>query len=479
MVDVSVDFRKGVDSVTPALRKLQGEVDKLTRANQKLADTSRRGAKATTTGFKEVVAITGTVVAAYAAINRVIRVGNTELENRLRLQNKALTTQITVAQSQRAVIRNLGKATDEEAKDFLQTLRDIRKETGLESVVPINLAAAAVLSATKTDRPRSAAILRQSIPFFRDRPEQAETFGGSIGDILAATGVGEGGLTAEQAVSLAISVQGRARFVDLGGIESVSPVFQTARITRKPGVDLLTNIKQAGALTTAIGSQTAESKGPQAGTAAGAVVASLAALTPETAGDIFSQLEFIRQKPELQKELLSRGGFRAKIRPAIEELVSGTGGAIQKAMIADFAAFSTGSTATKQKQLSSLTPEIKAATAEAARKGRDEDFFAAATQAARIAIVRAELAGALEKSRSRLGRFIELKSFDIDVFAGRDPVKEALRALVPDIRDASGGFTGLLPGNPTVLKFLEESRDTLLRMDSKTPAVRVSSEGDE
>ena len=73
MTAVRTDFELGRDSVTPALRKLQGEVDKLTRANQKLADASKKASKTGTEGMTRTVANVAKAVIGYASLSKAIQ----------------------------------------------------------------------------------------------------------------------------------------------------------------------------------------------------------------------------------------------------------------------------------------------------------------------------------------------------------------------------------------------------------------------
>lgn len=430
MTNVSVDFIAGRDSVTPALRKMQEQVDRLTQKNQRLADASKKSGRAGADNLQRMADNAAVAAVAYVALTKTIGLANKEIDRQNKLQAESRSTQLNLATAQSQLVKNIGNVSQKQLDRFQGQLAEIARNAELASVAPVTAAAASVLSAVGGDRSKTLAILSQAAPFFRQDPEGLAEFGGAIGDVSKATG-----LDAEKSLGFALAIQGQARFTTLGGLTAVAPALQSARVARFEGVDPTTQAKQAAALFAGIGGQIADPSGELTKTATSNLIANLARFAP--GGTLFEQIERVQQDPKLQAEVL-KSGFRGAIKPVIQELVAGTGGLTFAAVEAAFPKLGVapGDVERRAALLRGGTAPLALATTEQGIAGIFEEFELEQTLEAKASQARAAFRKLSGKSEDVLSGTVRLFGQDIaNLFSGPEGDRARFINQIEQIRE--------------------------------------------
>lgn len=479
MTAVRTDFELGRDSVTPALRKLQGEVDKLTRSNQRLARTSKGAADTSNRGLQNMAAQAAVAAIAYRGLTKAISLGNDELAEQVRLQNLSRDTSITLAQAQSKLITNIGDVTQKQLDTFTSRLKGIRRETKLPSLAPLTEAAANILSALggapEEKRRRALRIAGVAAPFFRQEPEALPAFGGALGDIATAVGV-----SPEEALGFALSLQQSARVEEIGGITKLSPLLATAGIVIQPGVDPLEQGRQAAAIAAGFGTRIADPSGRRTKTLGATLFPKLAEATP--GGLPLEQVARVRaEESGALREQILKGAFAADVKSSVREFLTGTGGKTGEFVREALPTIGTNLEQARRKarQLEIGTEALKIATTAAEITGEAEANLLQDTPAARAANARRALEVGLLQTRSAFGRGIMLRDFDLSVAdpfgIEGTPTERAIRTLESEKRSP---FLGLRQ-DADVIKKLDRQIEILERQLQNSSPVRVSTEGDE
>lgn len=255
----------------------------------------------------------GATAVAYKTIKSAIMEVVEAQKAKIAADKEARGIAASVGDSESAVITNLAVGTsNKSAKQFLQSLKGVQKQTGFGSVSPINLAASEVLSATGSNQSQTVDILKAAAPFFKANPGELGTFGGAVADLQKSTGIKD----AEKAVSFALALQSQARFKDLGGFKNVAPALAAA--AGSTSGDKLTNARQSGALFAAIGGSLGDVDANITKGATANLVANLGKVAPQF-DTTNERLQFVRQNPALQDEVL-KSGFRGATVPVLKQL---------------------------------------------------------------------------------------------------------------------------------------------------------------
>lgn len=471
MTAVRTDFELGRDSVTPALRKLQGEVDKLTKANQKLADTSKRSSQAGNAGLTKLARSAATAALGYVSLSKAIQLVNAEIEKQNRLQTKAKDTGVTAAKAQSALVKNIGDITDRRFDKFQRQLGTIQKSAELGSIVPVTAAAASVLSAvsgTSAEKADKAiAILRETAPFFRQDPEGLATFGGALGDVSKSLGV-----SPKRGLGFTLALQQQARFVDPGKIKEFAQALASSDASRSKGVDRLEFGRQVAGIFAGAGGRAGDVEAGVTKTAVANLITNLARETP--GGLPFEQLRRVQQDPELFERVF-QSGFKGSIKPVFQEL--GSGGEAFTASLTAFQQITAdeASVDRRRARLRRGTPQLELSGEVEALKGVKENFLLVDKQAAaRAASARKGLTDLLDESRSAFGAGFILRGLDfaasrVGDVEDREIFINAIRGEREDIATKRRGT----PENRALIRLADEQLRVLNNIDNKTPPARV------
>ena len=328
--DVLADYDKLQRKVVGLEEKLRG-VTKESRGQQSLSASI---------GQSMGQAITG-AIAGYATLQGAIQLVNSALQEQARLNAEAARTTMTVADAQAEVIKNLGMISTADASSFIKDIEAISKTAGMPSTAPVFSAAAAVLSGVESNQALTKGILAESLPFFKNKPEDLAPFAGAVGDLATIAGA-----TSQQdirsIVGMVLSTQAQARIVSMEQFKNAAPAIAAGATVDKSG-NKMEAIRQSAAMFSAIGGAIKDPEGALTKTAVSEVATALSELLPErnvldAEGKIKrkgtglrtmdERLRAVQASPELQRRLFETGegmqaaSFRGPITPVIRDLVS-------------------------------------------------------------------------------------------------------------------------------------------------------------
>ena len=424
----SSDFskvKKDYEDLARHTAKVEAENQKLKRTTEQGGQVAKRAHQSAITGLDRMGSTLRGVALQYVGIGQAVGAWNRHLEHNRRLAQESATASMSLAASQAAVIKNIGDVSDESAKKFLESVAKISTEAGFQSGVPLNMTASSVLSAVGGDQETALGILRSVAPFFRDAPDQMAQFGGAMGDVMKASGLGP-----KETAALMLAIQGQARFENLAAFKEVAPALASADVVTRG--DRVQNVRETAALFAGIGSRAGDVEGGITKGAVANLTASLADVAPHLE-TTFERLEYVRARPDLQEEVTA-SGFRGPTVPIIRELLADAtsqtstmvAGAFEK-MEASVDAFDR-----KAEQLRTLTPQLELAGLAQRSTGSIESYMTG-SRIGREAESRRIMEETLDKTRRgvRLGdmqTWWASQYYDMGGY-GQDPFSAAQTAL--------------------------------------------------
>lgn len=345
--------KKDYESLAKHTAKVESENQKLKKTSDQVSESFRKTNRGQASVLEKSIGSIAQMASGYISVAGAIALVNKEMQYQKTLQDEAAQKSMTVAQSQAAVIKNIGDVPDDAVTKFIANVAKVSAEAGISSVVPTNLAASSILSAVGGDQGVTLDILRAAAPFFRDKPEEMPVFGGALGDVMKSAG----GMSAKSAAALMLSIQGQARFEELGAFKEVAPALAAGNVVTRG--DQQKNVRETAALFAGIGSRAGDVEAGVTKTAVANLVANLARAVPEL-DTTFERMEKVRGSKKLQAEVTA-GGFKGSIKPIVEELLKGPD-TTTAMMVADaFSKIQGSEEAFKRKgeQLRSLTPQLQ------------------------------------------------------------------------------------------------------------------------
>lgn len=349
--------------------KLEERLRSITRAANEAGEKQTSiGAGVKSTAASAFMA-TQAMVAGWANVGTAIDLVNRSFAEHRRLSQESMRANMSVADSQAAIIKNIGDATDTQTTAFIDRVAAISQKAGFSSLPQMNLAAGDVLSATGGDQERTLKILDQSALLFKDKPEDLAKFSGAVADIMRVTGNDD----VKENIGLMLAMQSQARFTNLGAFKEVAPALAAGQ-TVTPGADRAISTRETAALFAAIGGRIADPEGSRTKTAVANLAANLARIVPEK-NTTFERLAMVQADPELQAKAL-KSGFEGAVKPVIAELLSGPETQTAREVMAAHEKIVGSATMvdTKIRQLEGLTPQLQMKAASERSAGNIEAF---------------------------------------------------------------------------------------------------------
>lgn len=371
MTNVSVDFIAGRDSVTPALRKMQEQVDRLTQKNQKLADASKKAGGAGARGLNTMIKSAASAAIGYVSLSKAIGLVNDELQRQTGLQEKATGISKSVGTLQREVGALLGISAS--AEDRLKFLADVKDVAGERGQRPFLEAAKAGLSATKGQSGLVLETLRSVKPFTLGDDTLARRLTSFVPGVATAAGI-----STDDAAALSFAALQVSRIEETAQLPTIGPALAAARLARGGGETQLDAARNAIALNAVFGGNIQDISGPKSARATGGFLSGLERAAP-SARTFDERLAAVRRDPALIQEVL-KTGFIGATRDVAKGLLEGKGGGfleqefrevrggltLDRAGLQSLAEFSTGGVGS--------TPEIRALRRETEAEGTTEQF---------------------------------------------------------------------------------------------------------
>lgn len=464
--------KKDYEQLARHTAKVEAENQKLKRTTEQTGSAAKRSNSAAAAGLQRMKSSLAGVALQYVGISQALALWNRQLEHNKRMAEESAAANISAAQSQAAVIKNIGDVSDESAKKFLANVAKISREAGMPSVVPLNMTASSVLSAVGGDQATTLEILGVVSQLFRDQPEQMAPFGGAMGDVMKASD-----MNARQAAAFMMAAQGQARFENLEAFKEVAPTLAAASVMTRG--DRVQNAAETAALFAGIGSRS----GDVEGAITKGAVANLVRNLESVAGHLdttFERLEYVRERPELQAEVL-KSGFRGPTVPVVRELLAGSDTQTAQMVVAAFdqirpdeAAF-----ARKVDQLARLTPQLQLTGASQRASGNVESIMLT-SDAGREAVAREIMTKTLDRTftaetaekaigTSILGKYASEMAF---MFGQGDPEERAIRQLErridvllrPELGKPAIDVSAASPTTQRMVQLLEEQIMILRQM---------------
>lgn len=259
------------ERIQRANARLEGKVEQLSNA-------IRRQERTSSSGFDRMAAGIRSTITAYVGFDRAIALVNEGLAEQNRLAEQANRVQLTAADAQAEVIKNLGGASVAQAAAFIGDVQGIARAGGAPEAAPVLEAAAATLSGTGGNQELTKRILAEAVPLFRNKLAELPDFAGAVADLATITGAD----TAEEirrTVGLVLSTQGQARIQSLDAFKNVAPALAAVATTDTSG-DFTRALAEGGAAFAAVGSAIKDPLGAQTKTAVSKLAANLAELFP-------------------------------------------------------------------------------------------------------------------------------------------------------------------------------------------------------
>ncbi len=423
---------------------------KLTQALQNNADLSKKNADSQKDFFMNMksslsqqVSSLATITAGYLSMQSAIAFATKEIEHQNKVAEESRRKNISVADSQAAIVKNIGDVNQEQLNSFLNKVADIQKQTGFSDRGQLNMAASSVLSATG-DQAKTIEILSAATEFFKDAPADLAKFAGSMADVMKATG----DPNANRALALMLSIQGQSRFESLDAFKNVAPALASAVVTQG-GVDKVQATREAAAVFAGLGQRAGDAEGSVTKTAVANLAANLQKAFPEQGLSFLQRLEMAQGSSQKVKDELARSGFEGAMRPIIQDLLSGPDSQTSK-MILDAAKNINSSEAfTEQKRqlLRDGTSELAIA-GSSRRTDASIEQYELSTDASFTAEVRKKLADSLAKTTTATQAQLLLANFDYG--SGNDPAGKAAEILdraAKEVKSAQGGVFDWLWGS--------------------------------
>lgn len=343
-------------SVERELEKMRREYDKLLAKMDSVVKQSNRDRRLFNVNIGDQILSIGSMAASYLSLQNAAALFNKELQRRIDLEKQTSDKNISVAASQAQVRKMIGNVSTNEFQGFLGQVQNIQAESGFAEISQMNMAAAAVLSATGSNQKTTTEILAAVAPVFRDAPDQLATFAGAVADVMNVTKT-----DAKSAAALALAGTANARIESLGGFSNVAQAVGAGRTLLGDTPD-----QQAGEQIMALfGTMSRFSKDKEGGATRTAVVTFLQKLEQFGGqGGVLERLASVQEQLATgklkERELLE--GFEKTSFGTVRDLFRGTTGINEdlKATIAS----TTGSVAAFNALASDLTngtPQLQAA----------------------------------------------------------------------------------------------------------------------
>lgn len=342
---------------TSDMSKVFKDYDKLQRENVALQEKMRKvtaEAKATEGGFKSAfeggINSAKSMVGSYLSIQGAIALVNQGLAEQKRISDDIHRVQMSAADAQMEVTKNLGGVSTEQATKFLKDIEGISQKTGMASVAPVYQAAAQIFSAVGREDV-TLSVLQNALPFFKAKPDELPAFGGAVADLAKIAGetTPEG---LKKITALVLSSQKYSRGATLDTQKEVSMAVAAFGAV-DTSMDRVNTLREGLAFTSAISQAIADPDLALTKTAAAEVATALAELLPDkdvldAAGGIKRQgtgmkttlerLRAVQADAGLQRRFFETGegfqmaSFRGPIAPVIKQLVADKQSPIAKSL---------------------------------------------------------------------------------------------------------------------------------------------------
>jgi len=437
---------------------------------QKLKDVTKE-VKTQGGGFKAVfeggVGQLKAMIGGYASLQGAIALVNSGLAEQKRISQEINRVQMSAADAQAEVVKNLGNVSTEHATKFLKDVEEISKKSGAPSVAPVYVAAAQTLSAVG-DEQLTKSILEKTLPFFKSKPEELPTFAGAVGD-LAKIAKASSPEEIERVVSLVLSSQKYSRGATLESFQNVAPAVAAVSAV-DTGTDRIRSIKEGLAFSAAISSAIADPDLALTKTATAEVATALAELLPEkdvldATGNVkrrgtglksmAERLSKVQSDPALQRRFFETGegfqmaSFRGPIAPVIKSLVSDPSSPIALAAKEAFAGISDNAQVARQvvTNLEKATPQLETAQLQRRAESKIESSQLASTTMGRAATARDIVGKGLDATNQGFFDFIDRSAAKLDLEylmekKGIDPLEAAEQTLSARRRSIISGKAG-------------------------------------
>lgn len=335
--EMTSDFSK----VLADYEKLQSANVRLEQAVGKLVADSKKAETQTTGWFSGWKSELVGMVSGYFTLHAAIGMVTEAMAAQRRIAEEANRVQMTAADSQAEVIKNLGPVSTAHASAFLKSIDDIAKQAGAPQIAPVYQSAASTLSAIGGNEELTKTILANSIPLFRNKMDQLPAFAGSVGDLVGIMG-DETKQGVQKAIGLTLQTLQQSRITRLDAFQNAAPAIAAVAAV-DTGADRGRAVSEGGALFAAIGGSIKDPEGSLTKTATAMVATKLEDLLPEKdliggEGEIrrkgtglktlSERMRAVQADPELQREFFfgikdefQKAGFRAPIMPVIEQLL--------------------------------------------------------------------------------------------------------------------------------------------------------------
>lgn len=438
--------------------RLEQQTQKLATSNTQLAEKVRIANRQTIDGQREANDALGQgiqqvslMAAQYLGFTSILQGVNQELEKMHELQDAAANTQVKVADSQAAIIRNMTALSREDRKRFLGEVAAVAGETQFQDLGQLNLAASEGLSAGGT-RESVIDAVRQAARISRDSPQDLDLIVGAAVDLAKATGDTDarknlGFLLAAGAESRVAGTRATAVNIPPAVISAVNTVNDDAK---EASID-------AAALFASLGSAAGDVRGESTRTAVQSFAVqarefftegrkvtipgrgTIQVKPPDDPGTLRGRIAALQADEKLRKQFLASASFERQFQVPVEQLLT-EGGLTAEAFAKarDNIRFDAAPFEEVAKDLEALTPELAIAFGRRAAESNiqrteldrpEEGRAAEARKILRDALWRTARYGEGFPGTRGMAGEAAIWSMDVNDMLGTDPADSALAML--------------------------------------------------
>lgn len=331
MPPITQEFSGDTSKLERAYEKLHREHAKLLNDNKKLSDESKRGQSQAIFGADRMISQLGTLITSYFSLQTAVQAVNQALEDKRRLGQEALDTQILAAKGEAQTIKAMGGLTPAAQKRMFSGLADIQRDVGFSNIFELNRAGATALSSTNQNVDYSLGLVGTAAPLMRDQPEQLSDMASRMADIERSTGEKNHKRTA----AFVLSAVAQMRIDNLKQMDAVVPALTAGDVTSS-SADRVGSMRDAAAIFAAIGTRTGDVEGRKTNTATITILERLREMYPENdrlmgngtvikgtgLNNPMARLERLWASPRDQAKLRDMG-WEKGTGATVEELISG------------------------------------------------------------------------------------------------------------------------------------------------------------
>lgn len=312
---------------TGDVSQLEKEIEKLRKDFIKLHEQIAKGPKDAAKHYnmldstiqKTAVSMRNSITGmagGYLTVQNALKLITAEMEHQRKLADEARTANISLADAQAGMIRNMGPgATRAQVDEMVRSVKDISGRSGV-SERDLSIAAGKVLSGTGGDAKLTAKILGDASKILGDKPDEMAEFASRVPGVMTAMGTDD----PQKAMAWMTAVMGAARLVKPESFGKYSKAISSGAVTQK-GVSEEAATSSTGAILAGIGTRLDDAEGALTAGAALRLANTLENVVGGTLTNV-ERIHKVQADPKLQAKAMKLFGTENDAYPLVRELLT-------------------------------------------------------------------------------------------------------------------------------------------------------------